>query len=123
MGVYFGHGGEDAGDELEGVVVPFVGVGHHRSVVVGKMVGPLCQLLLVHAHEAPFVREVPVREVARVLVRVEGVVDFDPRRKKGLRQLEDFAAVGTVAVAGEVGVELRLEADVVARRRVGRRCC
>ena len=66
-------------------------------------------------------REVPVREVGGVFGRVEGVVDVDAVGEERLGYVEDFAAVGPVAVLGEVQVELRLEADVVPRGRVGGR--
>ena len=64
-------------------------------------------------------REVPVAVIGRVFVAAEGVVHFYVGRQEGLGEVEDFAAVGTVAVCGEVLVELVLEADGVARGRVG----
>ena len=65
-------------------------------------------------------REVPVGEVGAVVFgAVEGVVDVDAGGQESLGHVEDFAAVGAVAVFGEVEVELVLEADVVARGRVG----
>ena len=54
---------------------------------------------------------------------MEGVVDVDAARQDGLRDVQHFAAVGPVAVLGNVTVELVLEADVVPRGRVEGWCC
>ena len=121
-----GSGGvrEDARDELEGVRVPFFGHVGSFVLVVGRFVGEsLCQVLLVDAYETPLVSQVPVREIAVIFTTVEGIVDFHAGREQGLRYVEDFAAISPVAVCGEMAVELRLEAHVVARGGVVGRCC
>ena len=115
VGVYFGDGGgvvrENSGYELERVCVPVVGHARSFELVVGKMASgsagsgggglvgqSLRQVHFVHTYEAPFVREVPMGEVGGAFVGAEGVVDFDAVREEGLGYVEDFAAVGPVAV-------------------------
>ena len=126
--VDFGDGGggvgEDARDELEWVRVPIIDHVRSFELVGGRFVGEsLRQVLLVDPHEASLVSQVPAGEVRCVFVAVEGVVDFDAVREQSLGYVEDFAAVGPVAVLGEMQVELLLEADVVALGRVVGRCC
>ena len=48
---------------------------------------------------------------------------FDSVGKKSLGELQDFAAVGSVAVSFEMRVGFQLEVDVVSLGWVGGRCC
>ena len=57
-------------------------------------------------------------KIAVFVLPMEGVVDADAGRKERLGDVQHFAAVGTVAVFGEVRVEMVLETVVVALRWV-----
>lgn len=94
-----------------------------RCLGLGQFFQPLHQILLVQPHKTPFVRQMPVRKVGVFVLPVEGVVYLDRIRKKSLRNVQDLAAVSSVAVTGEMLVHVLLPPDVVPLGRVGGRRC
>ncbi len=57
------------------------------------------------------------------IVPAERVVDFDAFREKSLGDMQDLAAVSSVAVFCEMFIRVLLESDVVPLGRVGGGCC
>lgn len=123
---------EDPGHQFKRVGVPVFGHARlleHLSKIarcssLGESLQSLHQVPLVEPHEAPLVRHVPVRKAGVFVCPVERVVDLDfIREKKSLSNVQDLAAVCSIAVSFEMYVHLVLEADVIALRRVGGGCC
>ena len=117
--------------EFERVRVPVVGHArlfeHVRKMArclgLGEFVQSLRQVLLVDTRGGPLLREVPVGKVGVFVLPVERVVDDDSRRKKGLGNAQDLAAVCSVAVVGKMCIHGILEPVVVALVGVGGGCC
>ena len=64
-----------------------------------------------------------MRKVGVFVLPVDRVVDLDFLRKKILGDLQDLAAVSSVAVLGEMHIHVLLESVVVSLGRVVGRCC
>ena len=99
-------------------------VGHAaRLLRLGHQVHLLSQSVLIDTHEAPFVCQMPMCKIAVFVLAVERVVDFNTLRKNCLGDVQNFAAVSSVAIFLEVLIRVLLESYVVSLRGVGRGCC